>query len=288
MTRTPGIYLGMSNEEYHDDEAIGSSGIKTLIERPYRYWYWSKRNPERPALPRNTVAKKFGTAYHTLILEPEKFDYKIKFGVDQSQIAGTLGEGEYKRLIAMRERLFCKPRRAAILSEGISEVSFFWVDRETGITCKCRFDKFAPNWIVDLKTTRSVDDRSMHKDITDFGYDVSGAMYSIGARELRRMIAAGYQMPPEFSQQFLDEFMSHENQIFAFMMQEKEAPFMVRCPLLSPGVAACGRDKFRAGMAALKLHQDTQGPWDDDYPDVEDMDMDKLPNRINDIPILMP
>lgn len=286
MAYEPGVYVGISNEEYHADKAVGSTGIKMLIERPYRFWYWNL-NPDAPDRP-DTKPKKFGTAYHTLMLEPEKFDYKIKFGINESQIAGTLGEGEYNRLKEMQRRLYGKPRRAALLQEGLSEVSFFWRDAETGIMCKCRWDKFAPDWIVDLKTTVSVASGPMGWAITDFGYDVSGAMYSIGARELKNMIRAGYKMPPEFSADFIARFISHDAQIFAFMMQEKEPPFMVRCPLLSPDVAACGRDKFRAALQQYKRFEAAGGEWQDDYPDIEDMSMDTLPNRINDIPVLIP
>lgn len=283
----PGVYVGLSNDEYHADPAIGSTGIKQLIERPFRYWYWSSLNPSRPE-NNSTKAKKFGTAYHTLMLEPHLFNYKIKFGINESMIAGTLGEGEYNQLLEMQKRLYAKPRRAALLSEGISEVSFFWRDKRTGIMCKCRYDKFAPNWIVDLKTTQSVSTNSLRYDIPKWGYDVSGAMYSIGARELKGMIRDGYKMPPEFSQDFVDQFTSHNDQIFAFMMQEKEPPFMVRCLLLTSKVAACGEDKFMVGLDQLKKFENYSGEWPDDYAEIEDMDMDMFSNRINDIPVLMP
>lgn len=277
--KKPGVYVGLPAEEYHADPAVGSSGIKQLIERPYRYWYWSPLNPDRPEQP-GTKPKKFGTAYHTYILEPEKFDYKIKFGINESMIPGTLGEGEFKKLQAMRARLFAKPRRAALLGEGIAEVSFFWQDKITGIMCKVRWDLFAPAWIVDLKTIASVTSRSLRYGIPDFGYDVSGAMYSIGAQELKAMIRDGYKMPREFSKQFVAEFMSQEKQIFAFMMQEKDAPFLVRCPILMPDVAACGRDKFRAGLDAY-LRAAKAGWESDDYADIEDLDMEMLSDSIN-------
>lgn len=272
----PGCYVGLPSEQYHDDPAIGSSGIKLLIERPRRYWFQSPLNPNR-IKSKTTPAMKFGTAFHTLILEPEKFDYKIKFGVDQSQIAGTLGDGEYKRLIAMKDQLFSKPRRAALLSEGISEVSVFWRDEATGIMCKVRFDKFAAAWILDLKTALSITDKALYWAIHDLGYDVSGAMYSLAARELKKMIRAGYQMPPEFSQEFIDTFVGFDNQLFAFMIQEKDAPYFSRCPILTPGVAAIGRNKFRDGLAAYaKCERDG---WEtDDYDDIEDMDMDRYSN----------
>lgn len=273
MSRAPGIYLGLSNEEYHADEAVGSSGIKTLIERPYRFWHERNPTPKPPLRTKpnskNSIAKKFGTAYHTLILEPNLFNYKIKFGIDQSQIPGTLGEGEWLRMKEMQRRLFMRPRRAQLLIEGISEVSFFWNDPETGIACKCRFDKFAPAWVVDLKTTRSVADHALDGEMRKLHWDISGAMYSIGANHLKKMIRDGYQMPPQFSDEFISTFVGFDNQIFAFLVQEKDEPHMVRCKALTPYHAACGRDDFRRG---LKVLQSLGGAIEhDDYPDIEDM-----------------
>jgi len=273
MSYAPGIYLGLTNEEYHADSAVGSSSIKVLIERPYRYWY-ERNKPPAPILrkktsSKDTVAKKFGTAYHTLILEPHLFDYKIKFGVDQSSIPGTLGEGEWLRMQAMQKRLFSKPRRAQLLMEGFSEVSFFWRDEATGIMCKVRFDKFAPAWTLDLKTARSVEDHALETTKRQMRWDISGAMYSIGANQLKKMIRNGYQMPPEFSDDFINTFIGFDNQIFAFLVQEKEAPHMVRCPVLTPYHAACGRDDFRRGLKLLQNGIDALES--DDYPDIEDM-----------------
>ena len=76
--RPPGIYLGLSNEEYHADGAISSTGIKDLLKSPYRYWYFSDMNPDPNKEERiNTSSTKLGTAFHTLILEPENFDYSF-------------------------------------------------------------------------------------------------------------------------------------------------------------------------------------------------------------------
>lgn len=273
MAFAPGIYLGMTNEEYHADEAVGSSSIKVLIERPYRYWY-ARNKPPTPVLKKKpnikeSVAKKFGTAYHTLILEPEKFDYKIKFGIDQSSIPKTLGEGEWHRMQAMQKRLFSRPQRAELLMDGFSEVSVFWQDEATGIMCKVRFDKFAPAWVVDLKTTRSVEDHALNSEMRKLHWDISGAMYSIGANNLKKMIRNGYQMPPEFTEDFINTFVNFNNQIFAFLVQEKDEPHMVRCKVLTPYHAACGRDDFKRG---LKLLKESGGSFEnDDYPDIEEM-----------------
>jgi hypothetical protein len=64
----PGIYFGMSEDEYHADDAIGSTSLRELYIDPPEYWWHSPMNPNRPA---STTASHltFGKAIHKLVLE---------------------------------------------------------------------------------------------------------------------------------------------------------------------------------------------------------------------------
>lgn len=277
----PGVYVGLTMEAYHADPALGSSGCKTLLsEGPLAYWDDSPLNPNREE-GEETNAFKFGKAYHTMMLEPEKFDYEIVKGQKSTKKAGALGEGEYMDLLAMRQRLHARPKRAALLVGGIPEVSIFWRDKISGLMCKVRYDYFAPEWVVDLKTTTSVSNKRIRYDIPDYGYDVSGAMYSVGAAELKKMILDGYQMPPEFSDEFVESFLKHPNQLFVFIMQAKTRPFICRTFPISPEVASCGRDKFRRALEIYDQHKGIVGEWPEGYDEIEDLTLDMVSNSIN-------
>lgn len=279
--REPGVYVGLSMEEYHADTALGSSGVKTLInDGPLAYWHDSPLNPNRPK-QEQTIAMKFGTAYHTLMLEPERFDFQVKPKVQSTKEAGMLGEGEYADLMGMREALVRNPRHAAALQGGLPEVSIFWRDHETGIMCKVRYDYFAPEWVVDLKKCRSIANKRLRYDIPEYGYDVSGAMYSVAAAVLKDMLRAGYELPKEFPANFAERFLARENQLFVFLMQQDYAPYTARALTLTPDVAAVGRDKFRRGLGIYQDYQYTLEPWPSGFEDVEDMTMDMLSNSIN-------
>lgn len=276
----PGVYLNLSMDDYHRDTAVGSSGIKKLIVDPADYWEESALNPNREE-QEDTLAKKFGTAYHTLMLEPQKFGYVVKPGVKTSKLENTLGEGEYADLKRMRDALMSRPRHAALLQGGVPEVSIFWRDHETGIMCKVRYDYFAPEWVVDLKKCRSIHNKRLRYDIPDYGYDVSGAMYSIGAAVLKDMLRSGYELPKGFPPGFAEQFLRHENQLFVFLMQQDSAPYTARALTLTPDVAAVGRDKFRRGLDVYQENMHNTGPWPTAYPDVEDMTLDMLSDSIN-------
>lgn len=65
--RAPGIYLGLSEEEYHADPSFSASGIKNITVSPLDYWVNSHMNPDRE--DKDTPAKLLGKAYHKLVLE---------------------------------------------------------------------------------------------------------------------------------------------------------------------------------------------------------------------------
>ena len=69
----PGIYTNLSSEEYHGDKAsISRSALMDFKRSPYKYWA-KHLNPGRPkdeSKPSWTI----GTAFHTMILEPQLFN----------------------------------------------------------------------------------------------------------------------------------------------------------------------------------------------------------------------
>ena len=65
--------IQMTNEEYRSREGISNSDLM-LIERSPSDYMWAKNAP-RDTL--KTAAFDFGTALHTAILEPEKFNDQV-------------------------------------------------------------------------------------------------------------------------------------------------------------------------------------------------------------------
>lgn len=65
LYHAPGIYLGMSEEEYHADTALGSTDIRLLASKP---WLW-QRNRLRAGSKNVTAEMKWGAAFHCRVLE---------------------------------------------------------------------------------------------------------------------------------------------------------------------------------------------------------------------------
>lgn len=72
--KTPGIYFGLDEQEYHDDPALSHSGIKQLNDEIEEFTYHKKCfNPDAPEFV-DTDATRFGSMMHMRLLQPELFD----------------------------------------------------------------------------------------------------------------------------------------------------------------------------------------------------------------------
>lgn len=89
--RLPGIYFGLSEDEYHGAFALSSSGIKLVRSSPLDFWVRSCLNPNLALVledEADTIAELYGRAFHKLALEgrdafdaaftvaPDKADHK--------------------------------------------------------------------------------------------------------------------------------------------------------------------------------------------------------------------
>ena len=63
-----GVYVGLSNERYHADPALGSSNIRDILKGANLYWFKSWMNPTR-APDKATPSKILGSATHALLLD---------------------------------------------------------------------------------------------------------------------------------------------------------------------------------------------------------------------------
>ena len=110
--------------------------------------------------------------------------------------------------------------------DGLHEESFFWTDAETGEKCKVRPDCIAEvdgkKYIVDYKTTDSCMDGHFERSVRKFGYKFQAGMYREGV--------------------FQNTF---EDYGFAFVAQEKKAPFAVRVYVCNEDFINEGFEQFR-------------------------------------------
>ena len=99
-------------------------------------------------------------------------------------------------ILGMMESIASHPDASALLREGIPEISGYYADPETGIACRIRPDFFSKDLTVltDLKTTSNVERWFFSKQIWEYGYYLSLAMYAFGASVINRGIKVEHQV----------------------------------------------------------------------------------------------
>ena len=227
----------MTQNEYRAYPAVSRSDLFKLKKSPLHYKYASEHKEEP------TPTLNFGSAAHKYILEREDFDneFAIAPNVDKRTKEGKAIFAEFqemsdgKIIISVDDFEKIKEMAKAIdehpiasdLIKGKHEVSLFWKDVMTGEECKIRPDCIHEDGngivIVDYKTTASVEDGAFEKSCRKYGYKLQSGMYREG-----------------YFQNFF------EDAGFAFIAQEKEAPFAVRVYVCTDEYMNEGFDEYRA------------------------------------------
>jgi len=251
----------MNNSEYDKAEGIRRSELFTIINKtPMHFLYESMNSKE------DTPALAFGRAVHKAILEPESFfdefvegiivDRRTKEGRQRyEEFVGSVGDKEVvspsdmETLRDMRAVIERDPLASAFLT-GEHEKAFFWTDSATGEKCKVRLDCISEvdgkKYIVDYKTTDSCDQKAFERSVRKYGYKFQSGMY----RE-------GY---------FQNTF---EDVGFAFVAQEKTAPYAVRVFICSDDFMDEGYSLYREAIGILHECKVKNHYWGYEGPDNE-------------------
>jgi len=166
-----GYYKSLPMHDYQEANAISNSGL-LLIERNPADFKWSKDAPKDPS---KSGTSDFGTASHTALIEPEKFDESVLIGPTKSRDskgfteferehgAGkiVLLENEETQIRIMKASANAHPTMAKFLSiDSDVEPSIFVLDKDREIMRKIRPDldlhKGGFPLLCDVKTTADI------------------------------------------------------------------------------------------------------------------------------------
>ena len=236
-TQTARVVVDMPEHEYHAHRALSSSGARKLLANPAKFRY------AQTAPPEHQDYFDIGSAAHAKVLGVgapiEVIDYpdwRTKAAKEAKEAAYAAGRipllpADAQRVDEMAEALLANPIARALLEQGTPEVSAFWTDERTGIECRCRWDLQPPEGVrawCDYKTSASADPKAFGASAARYGYDFQAAWYLWGARELG---------------------LAGRNAAFVFLVQEKEAPYLVSTVQLDAQAMRIGEEKCRAALA---------------------------------------
>ncbi len=229
-----------SNEHYHSQDSISGSGLKKLKESPAHYKYGEFEETE---------AMRFGTAYHTFVLENEKFydQYKVIDKSQRPEPEKTMGSKAnsawladlkdsgltitteiHEQLKAMKKALFKHPYAKSLLTGGEFEASYYCeidIGSEKPIKVRIRPDhiKHSKRIVVDLKTASDASVDGFQKDAAKYDYQIPAALYA----DLLELI--------------MGEDLGYE---FFFIAQEKSTPYAFNIFQASAQFRSVGRYEY--------------------------------------------
>lgn len=196
-----GKWLTLTNEQYHADKAaLSQSGAKAGAKSPAHFLAAWTAAPEPPTLP-----MRVGSLTHEGVFEPAKYarviarpdfgdgrtkaakDAKAAWDNERSADDVIVTATEKELIDGMVTSVRAHPLVAKLLGEGAAEQSGYWVDRETGILCRCRPDWIRTDGVVlDLKTTDDASPESFARTIVKWGYDIQAAHYLDGIEAITK------------------------------------------------------------------------------------------------------
>lgn len=235
----------MNDREYSALPGIRRSDLWWLKKSPAHFKYHVEHPEESPAMA-------FGSAAHAFVLEPDTFEkeYAVVPVADRRTKAGKeqidkfkeehahqswIDAEDYDTIHQMRDALMLNDDiRKILTAEKRVEVPFFWKDAETGEDCKCKADIITEldgvPYIIDYKTTTSCEDGAFERSARKYGYRFQAGFYTEGIN-----------------------LCTMEDHVFAFIAQEKTAPFQARLFICDEGFVNAGIRDFHELLR--KYHQ---------------------------------
>jgi exodeoxyribonuclease VIII len=217
----------MNNKDYHLRPEISASMLKTANKSMAHYWE-EYVNPDHESEDKSRFME-IGTAFHTLFLEPDRFNEVctvVPEGIDKRSKDGKalFAEIESSGKIALKpdEMKMIKGMAISALKhksswrffdsniKGLVEQSYFW--EQDGIKFKMRPDyeippcpEFPTGAILDLKSAAESSTVGFSRMAYNAGYYIQDAHYSVG---------------------FMHKYGTTELPDFYFIAVEKEAPYV--------------------------------------------------------------
>jgi len=234
-------------DNYYSNPAISQSLLKHIGKSPEHLKYRID-NPQEP-----TKDMILGRAFHTLVLEPSKFDVSFaiapecdrrtkagkeiyaEFAESLSDDMEVITADDMEVITAMRESVMANDIASKLIIGDIEE-PIFWIDEVTGIACKAKPDVFTSignrTIIVELKSCQSANADDFMRACFKYGYDLQAGMYLNG-------IETHYRPASKFIE-------------FVFIAVEKTSPFAVNVLQADQYFIELGQKKYRDYMATYK------------------------------------
>ncbi len=258
-------YSAIPNHVYHGFKDWYSSSMIKHVIRSAESFFYEINHPHK-----DSIALERGSAFHSgveglakdgtrwlfdsEVVECSAASVKAKPFIEAKAAhpdKAVLHIDEIEKAWKMAQKLFDKASKINYFSQGHPELSFFWIDEETGLKLKCRPDWLFPNWMPDYKTTKSHTLEGFSKEIANYNYHLSAAMYLEGVQavtgekiENYHFLAINNTPPFEVAAYALDEAAKFEGHALFHKCLKEIAEYAPNAPL-EPQTISLPRGAFR-------------------------------------------
>ena len=211
------------NEVYQSPKcpAIRSGAIKEVISRSYSHYAASTS-------VKKTKALQFGSQFHQFM---------------EGDPTG-IGNEDLLSMTLMKQKIDRHPEVQKLLEgDSKTELTFFSIDQETGLTKRCRADKFNQNsekaWILDWKTTENAAPEPFARDCRKYMYRIAAAYYL----------------------EIISEVLGFYVRDFYFCATEKEDPHECALYRADDRSIAKGEEEVRKGLRIFQNVYQNKSAW---------------------------
>lgn len=197
-----GFLSRLPNNFYHGLRyATSSSQLKYLHSKSPKHYLYNVRE-QRGEKKEPSKDMILGSLVHTLLLEADEFknEFYVMPNVDRRTKSGKEEWAEATRLSGMKMQItsdqydqaarmvqaVSQDERARELLQRVEnfELSYFWRCPFTNLKLRARADGCSPNFLLEVKTTRSAAPSVFERHAYNMGYHISMAHYLEGLRVL--------------------------------------------------------------------------------------------------------
>lgn len=262
-----GIYFNLPIELYHQDTALSKTSVMNLLTSPLDYWVNSSFNPNY-TVQKKSKSLDFGKLVDKLLFEKEDFKnhYRVTGESDFGNYSKiSVSRTDYNKAISAINELWSVKYCKHILSNGYSQVSIFFKEKESGLMLKSRPDYLKTNIATDYKTIKNISKQSRISQIVDYGYAIQNSIGVAAIAEAKQRLKAkdktfGVYGANENQLAWLKDFAKEEVTEYRFIFQRNSSPFPFAIDYLDEDILNKGWQILKKAISIYQENFNAYGP----------------------------
>lgn len=208
------------------------------IDKDFKYGTKADKEETQRFICQKAIEVGRGDEWDSFISTNPKKEEVVAFYRSLIQGKDFITQEQFEQIEAMRTAMLATPFVEKLIN-GEHEVSYFWTDEDTELTCKCRPDSINHKLkvICDYKTCDNAETQQFMRQAINLGYDLQAAYYLDGVKAN-----------------------TGEDYIFVFIAQEKKPPYAVNILQADEIFIRSGRDVYKSMLQTYKECSES-GNW---------------------------